>query len=558
MAPAPAPVSTAPASTVADVNVDVDGIFEEAADVVVVGTGAAGLAAAVAAASRGASVIVLESADHPGGTTAKSGGTAWIPNNHLMRERGVADDRAAALRYMARRAHPDRCDPDRADLGLDGPDLALLEAFYDRGPEALADLVALGAMEAHYDGTTPDYHLDDNAAPYGRRVAQRGTTVEGAGGPALIDGLLARAVDLGATVRLGHRVVDVLANGAGAVVGVEARAGHRTVLVRARRAVVFGSGGFAHNPDLADRYLRGHIYGGCAAAHSRGDFVQIGVRLGAALGNMENAWWHQVPLEQALRTPELVDGIWVPYGDAMVQVNRYGVRVVDEKAPYNERTKVHFTTDPATGEQPNRVLLHLYDDRAARDPSPMRYPVPPPGEPADYVISGDSWADLADRVDHRLADLADATGGVRLHDRFLPNLQATVARFDQFARRGVDDDFGRGTLPISHKWNFPNLGDTPDPTMRPFPDDGPFHCILLVAGALDTKGGPRTNPAAQVVDADGRPIPGLYGAGNCVASPAGQGYWGAGGTIGPALVFGWLAGRGAAAEPDKSLDGLGG
>ena len=534
-----------------------DDVFDEVADVVVVGTGAAGLAAAVAAASRGASVVVLESAGVPGGTTAKSGGTAWIPNNHLMRERGVADDRAAALRYMARRAHPDRYDPDRTDLGLDAADLALLAAFYDRGAEALADLVAVGAMEAHYDGDTPDYHLEDNAVPYGRRVAQRGTTAEGAGGPALIDGLLARAAALGATVRLGHRVVDVLANGAGAVVGVEARAGHRTVLVRARRGVVFGSGGFTHNRALADRYLRGRIYGGCATAHSRGDFVPIGARLGAALGNMENAWWHQVPLEQALRTPEVVDGIWVPYGDAMVQVNRYGVRVVDEKAPYNERTKVHFAVDPATGEQPNRVLLHCYDDRAARDPSPMRYPVPPPGETVDYVISADNWAALAGRVDRRLADLAGPTGGVRLADGFVANVEATVARFNGFARRGVDDDFGRGTLPISRKWNFPNLDRSPNPTMRPFPADGPFHCILLVAGALDTKGGPRTNPAAQVVDADGRPIPGLYGAGNCVASPAGQGYWGAGGTIGLALAFGWLAGCGAAAEPEKSLAGLG-
>src|SRR6185437_13782430 len=148
-------------------------LFDGAADVVVVGTGAAGLAAAVAAAARGASVVVLESADHPGGTTAKSGGTAWIPNNHLMRDRGVADDRSAALRYMARRAHPDRFDPGRADLGLDRADLDLLEAFFDRGSEALADLVAVGAMEAHYDGDTPDYHVEDNAAPFGRRVAQR-------------------------------------------------------------------------------------------------------------------------------------------------------------------------------------------------------------------------------------------------------------------------------------------------------------------------------------------------------------------------------------------------
>ena len=89
--------------------------------------------------------------------------------------------------------------------------------------------------------------------------------------------------------------------------------------------------------------------------------------------------------------------------------------------------------------------------------------------------------------------------------------------------------------------------------MHPFSESGPYHAIILVAGALDTKGGPRTDTAARVLRPEG-PVPGLFGAGNCVASPAGQAYWSAGATIGLALVFGYIAGQSAAAEEEKDTD----
>lgn len=89
--------------------------------------------------------------------------------------------------------------------------------------------------------------------------------------------------------------------------------------------------------------------------------------------------------------------------------------------------------------------------------------------------------------------------------------------------------------------------------MYPFSTSGPYHAILIGGGTLDTTGGPKINAKAQVIDTAGKAIPGLYGAGNCIASPAGQAYWSAGGTLGPALTFGYIAGLNAVQEPVKEL-----
>ncbi|MGH2615000.1 MAG: FAD-binding protein, partial [Thermomicrobiales bacterium] len=135
-------------------------------------------------------------------------------------------------------------------------------------------------------------------------------------------------------------------------------------------------------------------------------------------------------------------------------------------------------------------------------------------------------------------------------------LGATIQRFNGFAETGVDEDFGRGSTPIQVAWGggTERFDQLPNPTMAPFRSEGPYHCIMLGGMTLDTKGGPVTDTGARVLHAGGQPIPGLYGAGNCVASPAGQAYWSGGGTIGPAITYGYIAGQNAAAEFDKAVD----
>jgi hypothetical protein len=267
---------------------------------------------------------------------------------------------------------------------------------------------------------------------------------------------------------------------------------------------------------------------------------------------MNNAWWNQCVVEVALRTPSTIRDVWMPFGDSMIQVNRFGRRVVNEKMPYNERAQVHFQWNPSRREYSNLLLFMIYDDDVAQHPSAssFREPVPPPGESPDYVISGQTWEELAANLDARLETLAPRPGGARLDAAFTTNLRDTVVRYDGFAAAGRDEDFGRGETPIQLAWGSGDRG-APNPTMHPFRAEGPYHCIILGGGSLDTKGGPRINPRAQVLDGSGVPIPGLYGAGNCIASPAGQAYWAAGGTIGPALVFGFVAGRHAAEEKEK-------
>ena len=134
---------------------------------------------------------------------------------------------------------------------------------------------------------------------------------------------------------------------------------------------------------------------------------------------------------------------------------------------------------------------------------------------------------------------------MRLASDFTANLKATVERFNGFAATGVDLDFHRGETPIEPAWQGPSRG-APNRTMTALSSSGPYYALLLGAGVLDTCGGPVIDPHGRVLRTDGAAIPGLYGAGNCVASPTGQGYFGAGGTIGPAIVFGYLAGAHAA------------
>ncbi|HEY4887383.1 MAG TPA: FAD-dependent oxidoreductase [Candidatus Dormibacteraeota bacterium] len=533
--------------------------WDRTTDVVVVGSGAAAYAAAATAAAAGSGVLVLEKAAADGGTTRRSGGGYWIPNNRFMRAAGMHDPRDWALKYMAKLAYPVQYDPSHPTLGLTPNAYELIEAFFDNAGVAIDHLEAIGALRSMHDPEQVDYNADlpEDKAPTGRYLNPAPLVNAGAShgnGEDLIAQMRAGAVRLGVEVLLEHEVRTCVRDEHGEVVGVEAQTPGGIKRFAARQGVVFGSGGFFHNKQMRNDYLRGPVYGGCCVLSNTGDFVRIGVELGADLGNMSQAWWAQVVFEEVLDNPSPLKNVWMPGGDAMILVNKYGRRVVNEKATYNERGQVHHFWDGGKREYPNLLLMLVYDESVHQNPIAynMRRPIPMPDDNPSWVITGKDWNELTSGIRARLEVHAAHTGGYQLDPSFRSNLEETVRLFNRYAADGKDPDFERGETPIQTYWgSVPRAENKKNPTMYPFSERGPYHCILIAGGGLDTKGGPRTDSRARVLDQTGRPIPGLYGAGNCVASPAGQAYWSAGGTLGPAIAFGYIAGRAVVERPAR-------
>jgi len=542
--------------------------WDHEADVLVIGSGAAGSSAALSAFDKGARVIMLEKRNRYGGTTEKSGGVFWIPNNSFLRAEGVEDTRADAIRYMARLAYPTLYNPEDPNFGLDKNQYELIATYYDQAAVAVENLQKMGALDPTpwiaWDGQfMPDYfaHFEENKVPRGRALVPKDPrTGKGVvGGVELIRQLRTAVEARGIPVFLRHRAHRLITNESGQVVGVEAlNEKSEAVYFRAGRAVVFGSGGFTHNPEMRLNYLRGPVYGGCAVLTNQGDLISMASEVGAKLDNLAHAWWAQAVLEEVLANPSPPTDIFAVPGDSMIEVNKYGQRVMDEKAVYNERTQVHFIWDPLKGEYPNLFLFMIYDERAARiwggGPLGTGYPIPSTGEQNPYVIKGGNLEELTSALEARLNKLVSRTGNFHLDQSFLSNLKKTISRFNEYAGKGVDEEFHRGEVPIDLAYNGPRAegNDRPNITMYPISAEGPYYAIILAGGTLDTKGGPKINPRAQILNRDDEPIPGLYGAGNCIASPAGQAYWAGGGTIGPALTFGYIAASNAVLEPEKT------
>jgi len=548
--------------------------WDYTADVVVVGTGGAANAAAAVAHAQGATVVQLEKGAAVGGTTMKSGGEPWIPNNRFLKAQGVTDNRDDCLKFMARGNYPQKYNSNDSQFGLTSYEYNHLAAFYDNAAPAIDYFIQIGACQfvqavnPPANKPPPDYldHVPENKTLHGRLVAPTSTSGGGGAGTDLIRQFRAYIDGAKITTLLSHRAQMLYVNDKNQVIGVQALntkpATPVTVNVRANKAVVFGSGGFTHNKEFIVQYQKGPTFGGCAVITNEGDLVYMAEAVGAQLYNMNGAWNAEIPLEQALALSSVPDDIWQPIGDSMIYVNKYGLRVTDEKRDYNDRTKIHFYWDPIQQEYPNEIMCMIYDQRT-KDlyaAGPGGYPIPVTGTNDPAEISGQTWHDLAVNVNNHVNQLAGKIGNWSLDGSFEANLIATVNKFNGYANTGKDLDFHRGEFPYDVEWfglfsmaaqgtKWP-ANDKPNITMYPFTDQGPYYCYLIAGGTLDTCGGPKVNEKCQVVDTKDNPISGLYAAGNCSAVFMPY-YIAAGATLGNALTMGYVAGMNAVKEPTR-------
>src|SRR5260221_3380735 len=384
------------------------------------------------------------------------------------------------------------------------------------------------------------------------------------GGPTMSDGGLvairtmsAAAQRDGVEIRTDHRATRAVLGPGGAVIGVEATTSSGAPFrARAKKAVIFATGGFTHDPELRRNFLSAPVYGGCAAVSNEGDLIRITSSLGVQLRNMNYAWMCSISFEKAAARDPTLSGMFSVAGDSMIFVDKRGRRVVNEKLAYNELAQSFFQWDPTRAEYPNLVLISVWDQRAQENSASPEYGrlIVPRGTDDKHVISGATLEDLGIATVERLARYASMTGGLTPPEDFLPNLKASIQRFNGFAKSGKDLDFHRGERIGEQLFNG-DVKEEPgrtNPTMWPISDKGPYFAALVTGGTLDTKGGPKTSPDGHILDTQARPMPGLYGVGNCVASASGRAYWAVGSTLGPIIAFAYRAARASNAEPSKA------
>lgn len=549
-------------------------------DVLVVGSGVAGMSAAITAASRGLKVIVAEKAPYYGGTTGRSGGWLWVPNTHLAKALGHEEKPEQALTYIK----------DQAGKSFDE---SRVRSFLEHGPKAVEFFMSKTAVQFDMPLTFPDYHAEAPGAAQGGRsfvtrpydarelgpllktlgpvlpeltvfgltigsgkeiihfmratrslesawyvtkrltkhfgeVLKHGRGMTLTNGNALAARLAKSAADLSVPVWLSSPAVQLLRNGERVTGAVVDREGQR-VEVKARLGVVLASGGFPHDLERQKttypHIQMGHKHWSPTPTTNTGD----GARLAEAVGGLfddtlqQAAAWTPMSL---VPRKDGTTGIMPHFIDrakpGVIAVNQDGKRFTNEANSYHDVVQAIIQSSKGKAES---ACWLIADHRAIRryglgfvKPFPL-----PMGEHLrnGYLKKGRTVAELAQKI------------GVS------PNtLEDTIRRYNDQAQYGRDPEFGRGSKAYNRYQGDALHG--PNPCVEPL-RSGPFYAIKLVPGDLGSFMGIKTNENAQVVTSQGAPIPGLYAAGNDAASVMGGEYTGAGITLGPGLTFGYIA-----------------
>jgi 3-oxosteroid 1-dehydrogenase len=563
-------------------------------DLIVLGSGAAGMTAALVASTGGLRTLVLERSPVIGGTTARSSGTVWIPDNPGLRRLGVIDDAAAARTYL-----------DALTAGRSGDaERALRDTFLQAGPEMIAALDQHSDVRFSVYPQHPDYRQDQPGAAQGGRpleplafdgrllgndfarlgwplrelmlfggmMVTRGEAVRllrvlsSWDGFALATRLVGRYLRdrlrhrRGTRLVLGNALAARLLHGlrlrkvpvwcdartvelvreAGRVTGVLVEHGGALHRLHARRGVVLAGGGFPASATLRAQHLPAPTpqytpaFEGCT-----GQTIQLGLAAGAALGppTEDNALWF--PSSVARRA----DGSTAVYPHivldrakpGLVAVNAAGRRFVNEAVSYHEFTRAMFRANRKSSSIPawlvcDRRFVWNYGLGMIRPrtPSLRRY------VRDRYLHVAPTLEGLAEKIG------VDAAG-----------LIATVRANNARAQTGIDEEFGRGGN--SYDRANGDVGHAPNPCLGPIAH-APYCAVAVVPTPLGTSLGLRTNVDAQVCDAHGGVIEGLYACGNDMQSIFCGEYPGAGSQLGPAMTFGYVAARHASRRPVATAD----
>jgi 3-oxosteroid 1-dehydrogenase len=545
-----------------------DSLWDEVHDVVVVGSGGGALTAALLAAHGGADVLVVEKDEFIGGTTAVSGGDMWIPNSRHVRDR---DDRDDAIAYVTRLSDGRACDPSLIEVYVDTATEALdyleahtplqtaphtgLDDYYsvigDRIPgvrhfprsvsilafpagpvlgEGLARKINKGPWVPPVEVSFPESRAGGISA---EELATREREVWRAKGGGLIGCLLKGLVDAGVEVRTETPGERLVTDAAGAVVGLVA-GGRR---IGARKGVVLACGGFEWNEEMVRTFI-GYDVKPMTPWANTGDGHLMGMEVGAKLGGMTGFFSYGVVYEpwetgrDGNPLPQMVMG----FGPGSIIVNGRGERFMHGGYTYNDFSHPFGQFDQRnpgfTNKPPAWIVFgseHFENGIMGAKPGISLQLTGPNGEePPEWLQEASSIAELAARI------------GVDPE-----TLTATVDRYNEFAEKGEDPDWGDPLQ--THSLTGPAVVPVK-------PIQGPrYGAIQQWPGTIGTNGGLR-------IDADGRVlghrvpvIEGLYAAGNTSASVLGATYPGGGGCVGPSVTMGYRAGRHVASLPARDV-----
>ncbi len=557
---------------------------KHACDVLVVGSGAGGLSSAVAAAHRNLDVLVVEKEPVFGGTTARSGGWMWVPCNGPAKRAGVEDSASKARTYLEHEAG-------------EHFDAARVDAFLEAGPKAVEFFEEKTALKFDLGPTFADYHPDaPGGMPGGRSIVARpfdGRELKGEirrlrpplseitflgmmigsgkellhffnvtrspvsafyvgklfvkflldmafhgrpmrlmNGNALVARLARSCFDKDVPIWTDAPVRELLRDKQGRVAGAIIDSRQGPVEVSARKGVVLATGGFPQDPvrrkALFPHAPAGYEHASPAPPGNTGDGLRLGEAAGAYIDDSlpNAAAW--VPVSRPPRGDGTL-GVFPHFVDrskpGVIAVTRSGKRFVNEANSYHDFCQAMVRT---CREEGGEICAFFIADHKTLRKYGLGYvkPAPVPFRPhirSGYLMEGGTLAELASRIG------VDAD-----------TLERTVARFNDQARKGEDPEFHKGSTAYNR-----SLGDPehrPNPCVGPV-EKGPFYAIKLVVGDLGTFAGLKCDENARVLDEVGKPIPGLYAAGNDAASIMGGNYPGGGITLGPAITFGYIAAR---------------